>query len=315
MPRIALNATVPDVMEGLRLDQALAELFPEYSRSRLTGWVKAGEVLVDGLVLKPRTRVAGGEQIEIEVDLAPVERDQPSDLALDILFQDADLIIVNKPAGLVVHPGAGNPDGTLVNGLLHQFPELDLLPRAGLIHRIDKDTSGLLVVARTLESHTELVRAMAERTISRTYRAVCHGALTGGGTIDAPIGRHPKDRLRMTVRPDGRPSVTHYRIHARFAAVTAIDVTLETGRTHQIRVHFAHQRHPLVGDGLYGGRRRIPPGGNENLNQLLSEFPRQALHAMALSFAHPRNGEPVAVSAPLPGDMVQLERALQELES
>lgn len=306
---------IPDRLAGLRLDQALAELFPEHSRSRLTAWLKEGCVLIDGDLRKPRVRVEGGESIEIDVELTPVERDVPEAVVFEVVFEDESVIVVNKPAGLVVHPGAGNPAGTLVNGLLHRYPELTLLQRAGLVHRIDKDTSGLLLVARTLEVHTELVRALSQRRISRTYRAVCHGCLTGGGTIDAPIGRHPKDRLRMSVRSDGRSSVTHYRIGTRFRHNTAVDVQLETGRTHQIRVHFAHVRHPLVGDALYGGRRRIPPGGDQALNATLAEFPRQALHAAALEFEHPVKGELVTVQAPLPDDMVQLERTLSDMES
>ncbi|MEL7312783.1 MAG: 23S rRNA pseudouridine(1911/1915/1917) synthase RluD [Pseudomonadota bacterium] len=315
MPKIELSTTIPDRLTGLRLDQALAELFPEHSRSRLTAWLKAGDVLVDGRTCKPRVRVEGGEHVQIDVVLTAVERDAPEVIAFDVVYEDDAVIVIDKPAGLVVHPGAGNPDGTLVNGLLYRYPELSVLQRAGLVHRIDKDTSGLLMVARTLESHTELVRALAERRISRTYRAVCHGCLTGGGTINAPIGRHPKDRLRMSVRSDGRESTTHYRISTRFAHNTAVDVQLETGRTHQIRVHFAHLRHPLVGDALYGGRRRIPPGGDQALNQILADFPRQALHAATLEFEHPVKGEPVTVQAPLPDDMVQLERALSGLES
>ena len=289
-------------------------MFPEHSRSRLAGWVREGAVQVDGDAARPRMRVAGGERVQIQAPAVVAESAAPAPMHLELLFEDAHVLVVDKPAGLVVHPGAGNPDGTLVNGLLHYDPGLAALPRAGLVHRIDKDTSGVLLVARTLEAHTALVRALAERRIHRRYRAICHGELTGGGTVDAPVGRHPRDRLRMTVRDDGRQAVTHYRIAARYTATTAVEVTLETGRTHQIRVHFAHLRHPLVGDAVYGGRRRIPPGGNTELNGLLARFPRQALHAQELAFEHPANGDAVAVSAPVPDDMVTLEAALRDME-
>lgn len=301
-------------MSGLRLDQALAEMFPEHSRSRLATWVKNGDVLVDGQACKPRTAVATDALVEIDVELPAEAREEPAEIEFDVCHEDAQLIVVNKPVGLVVHPGAGNRDGTLVNGLLYRYPELAALPRAGLVHRIDKDTSGLLLVARTLEAHTALVRSMADREIKRSYRAVCHGVLTGGGTVDAPIDRHPRDRLRMAVRDNGREAITHYRVVERLQAATIVDVSLETGRTHQIRVHFAHLRHPLIGDSLYGGRRRIPAGGNEALNAVVTGFPRQALHAQSLSFTHPSNGELVNLSAPLAGDMVKLEVQLRELE-
>ncbi|MEL7297529.1 MAG: 23S rRNA pseudouridine(1911/1915/1917) synthase RluD [Pseudomonadota bacterium] len=301
---------VPAKLAGYRLDQALAQMFPMYSRSRLTQWLKSGEILVDGSVLRPRDKLLGGELVNIAAK-ARVERQvaaQP--VSLSVAYEDEAVIVIDKPVGLVVHPGAGNADGTLQNGLLHRWPTLEALPRAGLIHRIDKDTSGLLLIAKTLESHTELTRALAAREIHREYFAICCGVLTGGGTIDAAIGRHPHDRLKMTVRDDGRPAVTHYRVAQRFVAHTAIKVILETGRTHQIRVHFAHRRQPLLGDPVYGGRLRLPPGNDEALAEALRGFRRQALHAAELQFHHPESGDALTVQAPLPDDLEALLAAL-----
>lgn len=303
---------VPDSMSGLRLDQALAQMFPEYSRSRLTDWLKRGEITVDGQTPKPRTRLSGGEFIEVNATLEAPGCVEAEPMALDVAFEDETIVVINKPAGLVVHPGAGNSDGTLQNGLLHRWPALAALPRGGLIHRIDKDTTGLLMVAKDLATHTALVRQLAERGIHREYLAVCHGVLTGGGTVDAPIGRHAQDRLRMTVRSDGRPAVTHYRIVERFVAHSQVRVMLETGRTHQIRVHFAHLRHPLVGDRQYGGRLRTPPGNDALLIDALRAFRRQALHATRLEFTHPHSSEQVEVHAPLPADFEALLAVLAD---
>lgn len=307
----ALSEVVPERLAGYRLDQALAQMFPDYSRSRLTEWLKRGDVTVDGRRCKPRTRVAGGERIEVLAEVEADARVAPQPVDFGVAWQDAHAIVVDKPPGLVVHPGAGNPDGTLQNGLLHRFPELAELPRAGLVHRIDKDTSGLLLVARDLAGHTALVRQLAEHEIEREYRAVCHGVLTGGGTIDAPIGRHPTDRLRMAVREGGREAVTHYRLLERFAHHSLVRVMLETGRTHQVRVHFAHLRHPLVGDPVYGGRHRRPPGNDAALIEALDAFRRQALHAARLRFAHPVTGEDVVVESPDPPDFAALLEALR----
>ncbi|MEM1438913.1 MAG: 23S rRNA pseudouridine(1911/1915/1917) synthase RluD [Pseudomonadota bacterium] len=307
----ARSEVVPETLAGYRLDQALAQMFPEFSRSRLTEWLKRGDVTMDGVACKPRTRVAGGERIEVRAEQAPDPRIEPQDVGFEVAWQDDAVIVVNKPAGLVVHPGAGNADGTLQNGLLFRYPELAELPRAGLVHRIDKDTSGLLLVARTLTAHTALVRQLAEHEISREYRAICHGVLTGGGSVDAPIGRHPTDRLRMAVRDGGREAVTHYRLIERFAHHTLVQVMLETGRTHQVRVHFAHLRHPLVGDPVYGGRRRRPPGNDTLLIAALEAFQRQALHAARLEFAQPETGETVSVHADDPDDFANLVEALR----
>ena len=307
-----LTVTVPAELAGLRLDQALARLFPDYSRSRLKDWLLDGAITVDGGPRRPRDAVSGGERIVLEPRIEAEVRAEPEPIELEIVYEDDDLLVVNKPAGLVVHPGAGNPRGTLMNGLLHHAPRLAEVPRAGIIHRIDKDTSGLLLVAKTLTAHTALVRALAERTISRIYLAVCNGVLTGGGTIDQPIARHPVDRKRMSVRQDGKPAVTHYTVRERFRAFTYIEARLETGRTHQIRVHFAWRRHALVGDPVYGGRLALPPGASESLIETLRRFRRQALHAARLVFEHPVSGAPVEIEIPPPADFEALLAALRE---
>ena len=306
------QATVPDAAAGRRFDAVLAELFPEYSRSRLAGWIKSGDALLAGEPARPRDPVRGGETVTLaavaEVQTEAVAQDIP----LDILYEDADLFVLDKPAGLVVHPGAGNPAGTLVNALLHRDPGLAVLPRAGIVHRLDKDTSGVMVVARTLPAHTGLVAQLAAREVHRQYLAVVVGALVSGGTAHAAIDRHPRDRLRMAVREDGKDAVTHFRLRERFRAHTALECRLETGRTHQIRVHMQHLRHPIVGDPLYGGPLKLPKGATEELAAQLRGFRRQALHAETLEFAHPVSGAPVRVSAPVPADMLQLLQVLRE---
>ena len=293
---------VPEELAGLRLDKALARMFPEYSRSRLKEWLLAGAITVDGGAKRPRDAVAGGEMVSLEPQAESEVRAAPEPISLDVVFEDDDLLVVNKAAGLVVHPGAGNPGGTLMNGLLHHAPELETVPRAGIIHRIDKDTTGLLLVAKTLPAHTALVRQLADREISRHYLAICNGVLTGGGTIDQPIGRHPGDRKRMSIQQDGKPAVTHYTVLERFRAFTYIKVRLETGRTHQIRVHFAWRRHALVGDQTYGGRLALPAGASEPLIESLRHFKRQALHATRLAFEHPASGKDVELEVPPPED-------------
>jgi len=302
---------IPAELAGLRLDQALAQMFPEYSRSRLKEWLLAGAITLDGGLKRPRDAVAGGEIVSLLPQAEPSVRAEPEAIALDIVFEDEYLLVVNKPAGLVVHPGAGNPAGTLMNGLLHHAPSLELVPRAGIIHRIDKQTSGLLLVAKTVQAHTALVRLLAEREISRTYLAVCNGVLTGGGTINEPIARHPVDRIRMSVQQNGKPAVTHYTVIERFRAFTYVRVKLETGRTHQIRVHFAHRRHALVGDPVYGGRLALPAGASETLIALLRRFKRQALHAARLAFVHPVTGEALEFEAPPPADFQELIAVLR----
>ena len=311
MEEIKLGAEVPRTCAGQRLDQALATMFPEYSRSRLTQWVRDGRVWVNGRVLRPRDKVLGGERVEVEARAEPQERWAAEAIPLDIVFEDASILVINKPAGLVVHPAAGNRDGTLLNALLHHAPELAAVPRAGIVHRLDKDTTGLLVVARTLKAQTALVTQLQARSLTREYDAVVMGVLTGGATVKAPIGRHPVDRKRMAVVQGGKPAVTHYRLVERFAAHTHIRARLETGRTHQIRVHMAHIKNPLVGDRVYGGRLRLPPGCGETLREVLRTFPRQALHARRLGLNHPESGEYAEWSVPLPADMERLLEALR----
>jgi 23S rRNA pseudouridine1911/1915/1917 synthase len=307
-----LHAEIPAELAGKRLDQVLAELFADYSRSRLTQWLKDGKVLVDGGQRKPRDKVAGGEQVSLTVELQRDERFEPEPIPLDIVYEDESIIVINKPAGLVVHPAAGNWQGTLLNALLHHDPNLAAVPRAGIVHRLDKLTSGLLVVARTLEAQTSLVAQLQERSLTREYDAVINAVLTGGGKVDAPIGRHPVDRKRMAVVNSGKPAVTHYRLAERFRSHTHIKVKLETGRTHQIRVHMAHLKYPLVGDPVYGGRLRLPPSSSEQLQQTLRRFPRQALHASRLGLQHPQSGEYMEWQVPLPEDMEQLLEVLRQ---
>lgn len=311
--RHTLNQEIPVSLAGRRFDQVLAELFPDYSRSRLSGWIKSGDALLDGQVVPPRQLVKGGEHVSLvavasqEVPLAPEE------IALDIRYEDADVLVINKPVGLVVHPGAGNAAGTLQNALLHYDAKLVEIPRAGIVHRLDKDTSGLMVVARTLRAHTSLVEQLSERAMHRQYEALVIGPMISGGTVDAPIGRHPRDRVKQAIvdEPAGRPAVTHYRVRERFRAHTLLQCNLETGRTHQIRVHMAHIRHPLVGDTLYGGGMKLPKGATADLGEALRAFRRQALHAERLEFAHPADGRSVAVEAERPDDLATLVKALR----
>jgi 23S rRNA pseudouridine1911/1915/1917 synthase len=301
----------PLEMAGRRLDQALAQLLPQYSRSRLQRWIDEGAVKVNGLPVRSRDVVVSGQVAEIEARLPKETGVKAEKLPLDIVHQDAAIIILNKPPGVVVHPGAGNPGKTLQNALLAHDPKLKRVPRAGLVHRIDKDTSGLLVVARTIEAQTALVAELAEHDIEREYLAVCTGAMTGGGTVDKPIDRHRSHRLKFAVRSDGREAVTHYRIEKRFRQHTLARVRLETGRTHQIRVHMEHVGYPVVGDPLYAGRKRYPKGASAELRETLEKFQRQALHAAKLTLTHPKSGKRVSFEAPLPEDMVGLIDMLQ----
>ncbi len=302
--------TLPAELAGLRLDQALARVLPQYSRARLKSWIDLGSVRVEGRPLRGRDKVLGGEHVRIEARLAAETAVAPEALPLDVVFQDGAMRVINKPAGLVVHPGAGNPSHTLQNALLALDPALALVPRAGLVHRLDRDTSGLLIVARTVEAHTRLVAALAARRIERRYLAICSGVMTGGCSIEEPIGRHRTMRTRMTVRSDGRPAVTHIRVVRRFRAHTLAEAQLETGRTHQIRVHLAHIGYPIVGDPVYGGRRRIPPASGPDFLAALASFRRQALHAARLQLEHPLTGRTMQWEAPLPSDMSGLVAAL-----
>lgn len=309
---IARTAVVPDAVSGRRFDAVLAELFPEFSRSRLAEWIKSGDAVLDGRQVRPRDPVRGGETVTLTAVLEIQTRSEPEDIALDVLYEDEDVFVLNKPAGLVVHPGAGNPAGTLVNALLHRDPSLATLPRAGIVHRLDKDTSGVMVVARTLPAHTALVAQLSAREVHRQYLAVVVGSLVSGGTVNAAIDRHPRDRLRQVVREDGREAVTHYRLRERFRAHTLLECRLETGRTHQIRVHMAHIKHPIIGDPLYGGPLKLPKGATAGLVESLRGFKRQALHAETLEFVHPLSGEPVRCSTPMPADMLALVATLRE---
>ena len=305
-----LEARIPIQSHGMRLDQVVAELFPDYSRNRLATWIKEGRLTVDGKTMKPRDKALASAHVVLEVADEPVIDWQPQTLPLDVIFEDEHILVVNKPAGMVVHPAAGHADGTLVNALLGYAPELDTLPRGGIVHRLDKETSGIMFVARSALAHKSLVAQLSERTVSRTYCAVCTGALTGGGKIDAPIDRHPTARTKMAVVADGKPAVTHYRIAHRFKHYTQLQVNLETGRTHQIRVHMAHRKWPLIGDPVYAGRQRIPAGASEALITALRNFPRQALHAQALEFEHPATGDWLEFETELPDDLVELLEVL-----
>jgi len=306
------TAEIAPGQAGLRLDQALPLLFPEFSRSRLQEWVKEGRVRLDGAVCRPRDKVYGGEWVELDAQFAEQVECLPQAIPLTLLYQDEHLLVIDKPAGLVVHPAAGNPDGTLQNALLHHDPGAIELPRAGIVHRLDKETSGLLVVARTPAAHKSLVEQLQTRDIHREYRALACGVLTAGGTVDAPIGRHPVDRIKMAVVAGGKEAVTHYRVLERYRGHSLLKVNLETGRTHQIRVHLAHIHHPLVGDPLYGGRLKLPAGASAELAEALRGFPRQALHAHRLELRHPITGEAMAWESPLPEDLRQLIEVLRQ---
>jgi 23S rRNA pseudouridine1911/1915/1917 synthase len=308
-----IDLQIPEELAGQRLDSALARLMPDHSRTRIKGWIEAGQVLVGRLPCKPRDVVEAGSRVNIRMTLDVPHRDVlPENIPLSLVHEDRDVMVVDKPVGLVVHPGAGNHNHTLQNALLGMDPSLASLPRAGIIHRLDKDTSGLLVVARTQEAHTSLTRQLMARTVSREYLAVCVGVMTSGGTVDEPIGRHRTDRLRMTIRQDGRPAVTHYRVLERFRAHTYLHVKLETGRTHQIRLHLSHLRYPIAGDQVYGGRFAQPKGATERLLVTLRGFKRQALHAANLAFDHPRSGKRLTLQSPLPADYAELLAALRE---
>ncbi|MGF1910467.1 23S rRNA pseudouridine(1911/1915/1917) synthase RluD [Vibrio kasasachensis] len=311
--QIELTNTVKDSQLGQRLDQAIAEIFSDFSRSRLKEWLLAGNVQVDGVVItKPRTRVMGGEVITLQAELEDEERWEAQDLPLDIVYEDDDIMVINKPRGFVVHPGAGTPDGTVLNALLHHYPDIAEVPRAGIVHRLDKDTTGLMVVAKTVPAQTRLVRALQKRNITREYEAIAIGRMTAGGKVEQPIGRHSTKRTLMSVSPMGKPAVTHYRVAEHFREHTRIRLRLETGRTHQIRVHMSYLQHPLLGDSAYGGRARIPSGASQELTEMIRGFDRQALHAVMLRFEHPVTGEELEFHAPVPDDMVVLTDALRQ---
>lgn len=305
------SASVYQPRKGWRLDQAAALLFGEFSRSRLQAWIAAGELRLNGEIANQRESVKHRDVLSLSAALTLDPGVRAENIPLNIVYEDDALIVVNKPAGLVVHPGAGNTSGTLVNALLHYAPALDALPRAGLVHRIDKDTTGLLVIAKTLEVHASLVAALQAREISREYEAVVRGHLVSGGTINKPIDRDPRDRTRMAIRQDGRESVTHYRVLERYKSHTRLRLKLETGRTHQIRIHMASEKHALVGDPVYGGRLAIPAGTTPALENALRGFNRQALHARRLGLTHPVSGEWMDWQVLPPEDMQQLIQCLR----
>ena len=310
---LRLCAVIPLELAGNRLDQAVSRIFMDYSRTALKDWILEGRLLVNGQKKRPRDPVAGGERVEVWVEVEEPETvSLPQEISLDILYEDEDLIIINKPVGLVVHPGAGNRKGTLLNALLHYDPPLANLPRAGIVHRLDRDTSGLLVITRTPRAHIQLVRQLQSRTLTREYQAIVQGVMVAGRTVDLPIGRHATDRTRMAVIDEGKEAITHYRVIQRFRAHTHIRVKLETGRTHQIRVHMAHLGYPLVGDPVYGRRLCIPAGASAEFTEALRGFKRQALHASRLCLTHPASGERVEWQAPLPEDMTALLARLAE---
>ena len=311
---IQLEALVPDELDGQRCDRAAGEMFSDFSRERLKSWINDGCLKVDGKQFRPRDKVYSGMLMKLDAELEDQERWSAQDLPIERVYEDDHLVVIDKPVGLVVHPGAGNPDGTLLNALLHHVPEVAKVPRAGIVHRIDKDTSGLLVVAKTIEAQNSLVQQLQARTVKREYQAIAIGVITAGGTVDAPIGRHPSKRTKMAVVNSGKQAITHYRVIKRFHGHTHIRVQLETGRTHQIRVHMAHERYPLVGDRLYQGQSGAPKGVSSDLRDYLMSFPRQALHAASLQLVHPKNEESMCWTSPLPKDMQTLLDKLRAAE-
>ncbi|MGP9468693.1 23S rRNA pseudouridine(1911/1915/1917) synthase RluD [Halomonas sp. AOP22-C1-8] len=313
MPRIVeAMQRVPATLAGARLDQAAAELFSDYSRERLKAWINAGELTIDGVQAKPKAKLHGDEMLVLKATIEEDLRFEAQDIPLSIVYEDDAVMVINKPTNMVVHPAAGNRDGTLLNALLYHHPALAEVPRAGIVHRLDKDTTGLMMVAKTIQAQTALVEQLQARSVSRQYDAVVIGKPVAGSTIDAPIGRHPKDRKRQAVTNAGKPAVTHFRVVERFRAHTHVRCKLETGRTHQIRVHMSHARYPLIGDPLYSGRAKLPPGAAGPLKEILREFPRQALHARELSFVHPVSGETLTFHADLPDDLLMLLDYLRE---
>ncbi|MGD2170962.1 MAG: 23S rRNA pseudouridine(1911/1915/1917) synthase RluD [Gammaproteobacteria bacterium] len=301
-------------MAGNRLDQALQRLLPDYSRSRIQEWIRQGFVSINQQLCKPRQKVFSGDRVDLDVPRQARIDDTPQPVEFGILYQDEDLLVIDKPAGLVVHPAAGHQDGTLVNGLLALDPGLEQLPRAGIVHRLDKDTTGVMVVARTAGAHRWLVEELQARRVKREYVAIAQGVVTAGRSIEAAIARHPQQRKKMSVQDRGKPAVTHFRVVRKFSHYSLLRLQLETGRTHQIRVHMAYINYPLLGDPVYGGRARVPAGVNRELIETIRGFRRQALHAEKLSFTHPSTREAVSFEAPLPADFRQLLAALERYD-
>ena len=309
-----LNIIIPDRLIGQRIDAAIAKMLPDYSRSKITAWVRSGGALINDKTFKPKEKVLGGEIVSLTIKQEKTNDWQAEDISLDIVFEDDDIIVVNKPVGLVTHPGAGNWTGTLANALLHFDPNLANLDRAGIVHRLDKNTSGLMVVARSELAQKNLVEQLQTHSVSREYSAIVYGHMISGGTVDEPIGRDPKDRIKQAVVEDGKDAVTHYRVIDRFAHHTHVKAILETGRTHQIRVHMSYIDHPLIADPMYGGKIRFPKKADEQLKDTLKGFKRQALHAKKLTLTHPISGEEMSWKAPLPQDLQDLLKVLQEFD-
>ncbi|MDH1518069.1 23S rRNA pseudouridine(1911/1915/1917) synthase RluD [Acinetobacter johnsonii] len=309
--RLSLQFQLDEIYLGQRIDQVAATIWSDFSREKLKQWLKEGHLLVNGNSVKPKYKCEGFELLTLEVELEAQTRSLPEDIPLDIVYEDDDIIVVNKPVGMVVHPGAGNSSGTLVNALLHHYPKSAELTRAGLVHRIDKDTSGLLVVAKNLEAQFSLSKQLAKKTVYRVYDLIVYGNVIAGGTVDEPIKRHPVDRVKMAVLPGGKDAVTHYNVKERFQHFTRIQARLETGRTHQIRVHFSYIGFGLVGDPVYMPRVRVPAGATELLDETLRGFRRQALHAAELGLKHPRTGEEMLFKAPWPADLATLVDVLR----
>lgn len=304
---ISLNAEIPEDAKNLRLDKVLASVFSQFSREKIQQWIQQGTVLLNGTpITSIKHKVQGGEQVIIETQLEVLREDAPQALELEILYEDTHIFVINKPTGLVVHPGAGNIQGTLLNGLLHHAPELKFLPRAGIVHRLDKNTSGLMVVAKTLEAYTSLVRSLSFHEVEREYYALVKGEMISGGTIDKPMGRHPHKRTLMAIVPGGKSAVTHYRVHEKFKGYCLLRVNLETGRTHQIRVHLSSIGHPIVGDKLYGWRHQIPKGGENPVSIITAPLTHQLLHAKALGFSHPITHEPLFFEVDLPEEFTAI---------
>ncbi|HIM07139.1 MAG: 23S rRNA pseudouridine(1911/1915/1917) synthase RluD [Gammaproteobacteria bacterium] len=314
MSKFQFQITVPDELSGKRLDQALSKLCPEHSRSRIQSWIKSGDVSVNNSNYKQKDEVNFGDVIEINTELNNIERHEAEDIDLNIIHEDDAIIIINKPTGLVVHPGAGNPNHTLVNALLNFDAKLDMVPRAGIVHRLDKETTGVMVVARTLESHTFLVHQLQERNIKREYQTIVCGQLVAGGTIENNMGRHPVNRIKMAVTNSGKKAVTHYRIINKFQHYTHLDVQLETGRTHQIRVHMSYIKHPIVGDPVYGNNNSVKKGVDSPLREIIKNFKRQALHAYSLELPHPITKDKMKFNAVLPNDINSLIEALNSYD-
>ena len=309
--RLSLQFQLDESYLGQRIDQVAALIWSDFSREKLKQWLKEGHLLVNGNSVKPKYKCEGFELLTLEVELEAQTRSLPEDIPLDIVYEDDDIIVVNKPVGMVVHPGAGNSSGTLVNALLHHYPKSSELTRAGLVHRIDKDTSGLLVVAKNLEAQFSLSKQLAKKSVYRVYDLIVYGNVIAGGTVDEPIKRHPVDRVKMAVLPGGKDAVTHYNVKERFQHFTRIQARLETGRTHQIRVHFSYIGFGLVGDPVYMPRVRVPAGASELLDETLRGFRRQALHAAELGLKHPRTGEEMLFKAPWPADLATLVDVLR----